>query len=73
MKKTQAPPPIINVLCSLLLLVSGNVTLWGQPGSPPPGQSLAPHQLDGCAVREDLGINAAGTGTPDDRFNADRS
>lgn len=39
---------IMAIFCALLLLVPGNVTLWGQeaPPLPPGGQSLAPDQLD---------------------------
>ena len=50
MKKTQVFSPISAVLCILLLLVPGSATLWGQQASPPPlpppGQALAPDQLD---------------------------
>jgi len=40
------------MLCCALLLVPGNATLWGQPApqAPPPGQSLAPDQLDGLVA-----------------------
>jgi len=56
MKKTQAFVPMMVILSSLLLLAPGNVTLWGQPvgqstpQAPPPGQSLAPDQLDGLVA-----------------------
>ena len=42
------------IFCSLLLLAPGNAVLWGQPvqnpALPPPGQSLAPDQLDGLVA-----------------------
>ena len=39
------------ILCSLVLLVPGNVMLGDQaPQAPPPGQSLAPDQLDGLVA-----------------------
>ena len=38
MKKTQVITPMMAVLCSLLLLVPGNVVLWGQQVPPPGGQ-----------------------------------
>jgi hypothetical protein len=49
MKKIQAFAP--KILCTLLLLIPGNVML-GQaaPPAPPPGQSLAPDQLDGLVA-----------------------
>jgi hypothetical protein len=49
MKKIQAFAP--KILCTLLLLIPGNVML-GQPApqAPPPGQSLAPDQLDGLVA-----------------------
>src|ERR1700683_3238570 len=49
MKKIQAFAP--KILCTLLLLIPGNVML-GQsaPQAPPPGQSLAPDQLDGLVA-----------------------
>jgi hypothetical protein len=49
MKTIQAFAP--KILCTLLLLVPGNVML-GQPAppAPPPGQSLAPDQLDGLVA-----------------------
>ena len=53
MKRTPAFFPITAVLCSLVLLVPGNVALWGQPApqpAPPPGQVLAPDQLDGLVA-----------------------
>jgi Protein of unknown function (DUF3300) len=52
MKKTQAFTRMTAILCSLLLFVPGNVTLWAQPApqAPPPGQSLAPDQLDGLVA-----------------------
>jgi hypothetical protein len=52
MKKTQAFAPMATILRSLLLVMGGNVMLWGQPApqAPPPGQSLAPDQLDGLVA-----------------------
>src|SRR5271163_2325756 len=49
MKKIQAFAP--KILCTLLLLIPGNV-MFGQPAppAPPPGQSLAPDQLDGLVA-----------------------
>jgi hypothetical protein len=41
--------PPIAILCSLLLLVPGSVALRGQQ-APPPGQPLAPNQLDGLVA-----------------------
>src|ERR1017187_1324121 len=49
MKKTPAFTPMMAVVCSLLLMVPGSVTLWGQQ-APPPGQALAPDQLDGLVA-----------------------
>jgi hypothetical protein len=57
--KTQAFPPIVAILCPLLLFVSGSVVLSGQPEPghaspgppvPPPGQALSPDQLDGLVA-----------------------
>jgi hypothetical protein len=50
MKKTHVLTPIVAVFCALLL-TQGNAALWGQqapppPSLPPPGQTLAPDQLD---------------------------
>jgi len=44
MKKNHALTPVVAVLCSAML--------WGQPAppAPPPGQSLAPDQLDGLVA-----------------------
>jgi hypothetical protein len=55
MKKTPAFSPMTTIVCSLLLLVlvPGNVMLWGRqvpPQPPPPGQALAPDQLDGLVA-----------------------
>jgi hypothetical protein len=49
MKNTHASTRMMAVVCSLLLLVPGNVMLWSQQ-APPPGQSLAPDQLDGLVA-----------------------
>src|SRR5271170_5918082 len=52
MKKTHAFVPVTAVLCAGLLLAPGNAVLWGQatPPLPPPGQALAPDQLDGLVA-----------------------
>src|ERR1039457_6183240 len=52
MKKTQAFAPMATVFRSLLLVLAGNVVLWGQPApqAPPRGQSLAPDQLGGLVA-----------------------
>src|SRR5580692_5818347 len=49
MKNTHALTPMMAILCSLLLLVPGNVMVWSRQ-APPPGQSLAPDQLDGLVA-----------------------
>ena len=57
MKKTQTFTPMMALLCSLLLLMPANV-VWAQPApqsvpppaAPPPGQSLAPDQLQGLVA-----------------------
>ena len=54
MKKTPAFIPMTAVLCAGLLLAPGSGILWGQaappPPLPPPGQALAPDQLDGLVA-----------------------
>jgi uncharacterized protein DUF3300 len=52
MKKTKPLAPMAAILRSLLLIMAGNVVLWAQPAphAPPPGQSLAPDQLDGLVA-----------------------
>jgi hypothetical protein len=65
MKNTQVITPLTAIFCSLLLLLPGNGTLWGQqapppggqqgpppggPQAPPPGQLLTPDQLEGLVA-----------------------
>jgi hypothetical protein len=54
MKKTPAFIPMTAVLCAGLLLAPGGGIAWGQPAPPPPlpppGQALAPDQLDGLVA-----------------------
>jgi hypothetical protein len=50
MKKTDAITPMLGALCAFLLLVPGSATVQGQQAPPPPGQALAPDQLDGLVA-----------------------